>query len=292
MKNVINFWTISVILLLVFSFSGCASTNSSIEKGKSFMPFYGRYHRLKPIEEQSILINLAARDFTIGLIDGIQVKCGEPYFGYNNIIIVQPGTRRITWRYPRLRVAVEGTNTVLFDFEPGQYYIFTGEGDGYNATTDIKKLNEVDQILYHKVYATFTKSSTIQSDAIKKGIDNAIKRGMFEEFVGSIKTRYVVFDKNIPKEQQATLYLRYSSPINIIQFSGKRVNWKNLSEPTTITIPSGEHTMILNKSNKSITNNFQPGHRYYLDWIYINENRSEYKLFDMTSGKLEKTVVW
>jgi hypothetical protein len=84
-------------------------------------------------------------------------------------------------------------------------------------------------------------------------------------------TTKVVFDENIPEDQQAVLFVEGGS-WDVIEFSGVPVKWFTVSAlgSTTVTIPSGQHTVKFNfywdLSNKfydkELTADFVAGHKY------------------------------
>jgi len=266
---------------LIIAFTGCATLNpKNVEAGKFFDAYYGMYDMLKPLEEQCMLINLSSATGESFLIRGIY----SPNLASNDITVLQPGTRTIRWEFYDPSAATGGTyhtggNTITYDFEPGQYYYFYGERRGSNAYVNINNLNNAENA---RVSAPF-RSKIISSESIIVGINKAIRRGMKYDRTSTIIS--MAFDKNIPVEQQAMLYVP-GLFCKINEFSGRKVKWDNSSifKLLEVTIPSGQHTVKFESratsgtpfNNGELTVNFEAGHRYMLD--------KDGRIKDMTNG--------
>ena len=217
-KNEKKIITICVVLLVTHAFTGCVTLTP--ETVPNFNLFNGQYNRLKPLEEQCILICLSPESgFKISEIDGMMITPDGRWLKDNEIIIVQPGQRNIKWEYSAVEMTMQqqwqiqvhgwgsyttvtGSNTFTFNFEPGEYYYFSGERNNKSVSLSIRKISEANQIIAYipaPMSISWPKVQLINSDAILKGIDIQIKK--FEKR----KPDYV-FNKKIPFDQQAILY--------------------------------------------------------------------------------------
>ena len=287
-----------VILLLLIT--GCVTLNSkNVEDGKFFTAYYGRYNMSKPMGEQCVLINLSLGDeFVISNVDGKNLMIYNFFGGLrtNSFAILQPGKHSVNWIYDDRRAMYgssynTGKGTETYEFEPGQYYFFSGErketiADGKRVSyADIRigNLKNFDRIQING--KSSLNSEFMSSSTIINGIDSSIKRGM-KTAIAQGKIKNIVYDKNIPKEQQSMIYIP-GKYIEIVNFSGKRVRWfsNSIFKDITVFIPSGEQTIKLHfhgrpqKRNIELKIDFKPGHRYV---FHPNANLNNYSFINMT----------
>jgi hypothetical protein len=113
-------------------------------------------------------------------------------------------------------------------------------------------------------------------------------------FSGCATTK-VDFVENIPADQQAIFFVEGGS-WDVVEFSGVPVRWFSVSAfgSTTVTIPSGRHTIKFNFywdlnnhfMGKELTADFEPGHKYRFIMRSANGRTLYFGIYDETLKKI------
>jgi len=181
-------WSIGIGMVLVVFLTGCASfSQEGVAQGRYFRGLISTaYDPSKPIEEQSILINLGDTGLRLGLINGKKArdKLGQENAPFTSILtnaftVLQAGTHNIHFYYVRERgygSYIEGNVDMRFTFEAGKCYVVTGGPSGSQLSVKIANLADYATV---PVYgSTNVTREQVPVASVIEGINSALRRGL------------------------------------------------------------------------------------------------------------------